>query len=505
MKRDTYSPFQTKHRRLYSAVLCTFLGLVLSLNCYAQEEQETTVRGLSDAYAKQDLVAAKDYLSPDFAVGIYDRKHEGFLWKTFPARFACDSMVYIGALGADKATVLLYPSGKESQRTTFTFDNKGLVKHIAAFDRMYGVDREAPSRLVTTVPFEEKNGSIILKCRINDNSRELRLLFDTGADGMAVSTALGEELGLKVTRNNSASVVGGNVQIQVSDNNTVHIGDFVFPGQGIALFPNYSKDTDGIIGNTLLKQYIVKVDYDQKLLSLYTMGRYDFGTAGTTLPLEMGSNLHLPISLTMNGGKSYEGQLYFDTGASYNLILFRPFVLKNRLLVDGFKSLGSASTVSMGMSTPTFVGMGESMHIGEQLHTDSFLLSLMGGSAQNQDWQPDADGSLGVGIIGRYNFTVDLLNKRIHFEPNSRYGTPLDFVLADHVFHFDLGRTLFVGKVLDPAGLQYKVVSVDGKKVGAYLKNRDLRSELAKALKKKDIVVEAEQGGEKKVFQLPKG
>jgi hypothetical protein len=235
------------------------------------------------------------------------------------------------------------------------------------------------------------------------------------------------------------------------------------------------------------------------------MGRYDFGTAGTTLPLEMGSNLHLPISLTMNGGKSYEGQLYFDTGASYNLILFRPFVLKNRLLVDGFKSLGSASTVSMGMSTPTFVGMGESMHIGEQLHTDSFLLSLMGGSAQNQDWQPDADGSLGVGIIGRYNFTVDLLNKRIHFEPNSRYGTPLDFVLADHVFHFDLGRTLFVGKVLDPAGLQYKVVSVDGKKVGAYLKNRDLRSELAKALKKKDIVVEAEQGGEKKVFQLPKG
>jgi hypothetical protein len=49
------------------------------------------------------------------------------------------------------------------------------------------------------------------------------------------------------------------------------------------------------------------------------------------------------------------------------------------------------------------------------------------------------------------------------------------------------------------------VVSVDGKKVGAYLKNRDLRSELAKALKKKDIVVEAEQGGEKKVFQLPKG
>ncbi|HMR19738.1 MAG TPA: hypothetical protein PKA53_10610, partial [Sphingobacterium sp.] len=188
----------------------------------------------------------------------------------------------------------------------------------------------------------------------------------------------------------------------------------------------------------------------------------------------------------------------------YNLILFRPFVLKNRLLVDGFKSLGSANTLSMGMSTPTFVGLGESMRIGEQLHTDNFLLSLMGGSAQNQNWKPDTDGSLGVGIIGRYNFTIDLLNKRIHFAPNSRYEIPADFVLTNHVFHFGLDRTLYIGKVMDPAGLQHRVVSINGKKVEDWLKARDLQAQLTKELKKKDVKIETEQSGERKVFSLKK-
>lgn len=354
------------------------------------------------------------------------------------------------------------------------------------------VDLEAKAKLVTTIPFEEKNGTIILKCRINDSPRVLRLLFDTGADGMAVSTALGEELGLKVTRTNNASVVGGNIQIQVSDNNTVHIGDFVFPHQGIALFPDYKKDTDGIIGNTLLKKYIVKVDYDKKQLFLYTMGQYDMGKKGMTLPLELGANLHIPISLTMNGGKTYEGQVYFDTGAAYNLILFRPFVLQHRLLVDGFKPLASAATVSMGMSTPTYAGLAESMHMGDALHTDNFLLSLMAGNGQNQHWKPDADGSLGVGIIGRYNFTVDLLNKRLHFEPNSRYAIPSDFVLAKHVFHFDLSGNLYIGKILDQAGLYHKVTAINGSPIDSWLKKKNLQKELTALQQQGNVVITAE-------------
>lgn len=504
MNKNKHQAFGTKHQGGYSLVLCTFMGFLLSLTCNAQQDHVQTVRGFSKAYTQQDFEQAKKHLSADFAVGIYDRKHENFLWKTFTEQFPCDSMVYVASLGEDKATVLLYPKGKPGQSTTFTFDEVGLVRHIAVFDKMYHVDREAKAELIKAIPFEEKNGSIILRCRINDSPRELRLLFDTGADGMAVSTALGEELGLKITRNNSASIVGGNVQIQVSDGNTVHIRDFVFPNQGIALFDNYGKDTDGIIGNTLLKRYIVRVDYDQKQMYLYTMGQYDFGAKGTTLPLELGSNLHLPVALTMNGGKKYEGQLYFDTGASYNLILFRPFVLKNRLLVDGFKSLGSASSVSMGMSTPTFVGLGESMRIGEQLHTDNFLLSLMGGSAQNQNWNPDADGSLGVGIIGRYNFTVDLLSKRIHFEPNSRYDMPADFVFENHVFHFDLNRDLYVGKVLDPAGLYHSVTAINGSKVDQWLKKKNLQEELVKVRRKAPVVIETGPSNENKVFKIEK-
>jgi len=379
------------------------------------------------------------------------------------------------------------------------------IFHLILFLSTSGHAQEPPNvkaERVWTIPFEDHNGAIVLRCRINDSPRELRLLFDTGADGMAVSEALGEEIGLEATLAHSASVVGGEVQIRVSTGNTVHIGDFAFPHQGIALFPKLHKDVDGVLGNTLLRKYIVRVDYDRRVMALYTPGRHDFGTTGATVPITFdGSSLLLPVTLAMNGGKRFEGRMLFDTGAAYNLILFRPFVRRNRLLVDGFLPLAAGQTMSMGVASPTYVGLAESMRIGEGLHTDGFLLSLMAGSGQNREWTPAADGSLGVGIIGRYNFTVDLPARRIHFEPNSRYGASAAFVLAGHVLHFDLAGELYIGSIANPEGLYHKVAKINGHSVDKWLKKKNVRKELTKEWKKTDVRIETEDA---RTFRLVK-
>src|SRR5690606_22859540 len=133
-------------------------------------------------------------------------------------------------------------------------DPQGKLVHFSLFDQLYGMKRKNKSTLRAVIPFENKNGSIYLQVKINGSEKPLRLLFDTGADGMAVSQQLADVIGLKVTRENSASVVGGHAKIQVSDNNTILLDTLKLGGQGIAIFPEMGRDGDGIIGNTLIRQ-----------------------------------------------------------------------------------------------------------------------------------------------------------------------------------------------------------------------------------------------------------
>lgn len=141
---------------------------------------------------------------------------------------------------------------------------------LVAFCCFVSTQLLAQSKPVATIPFEMVNGSIVLKVKINQSSKTLRLLFDTGADGMAVDQSLADSLGLKITRSNNASVVGGNMKIEVSDGNDVQLeSGFVLKNQGIAIFPQMRDHLDGLIGNTMTRRYITKVDFNKYELSLY--------------------------------------------------------------------------------------------------------------------------------------------------------------------------------------------------------------------------------------------
>lgn len=276
-----------------------------------------------------------------------------------------------------------------------------------------------------TIPFENRNGSIILTLKINDYPRPLRLLFDTGADGMAVSQALADSIGLVVSRTQRASVVGGHMDIKVSSGNTVHLDSLAFGNQGIAIFPELHRDgTDGIIGNTLSKRYIVQVDYDRQRLSLYDFGSFDYPKDGFSVPVATPrGNIELSATLSITAEQAVESNFFFDTGAGYHLMVFRPFVKEHRLLVNGFKPDSVSSTLSMGMATPVFNGRAYAFSFSDNAQVKDMPVTLMGGSAANQNWDPGVAGSIGVGLISQYNFIINLADKQIYFVPRQAEST----------------------------------------------------------------------------------
>lgn len=106
-----------------------------------------------------------------------------------------------------------------------------------------------------------------------------------------------------------------------------------------------------------------------------------------------------------------------------------------------------------------------------------------------ENWKPDYDGSIGVRLISRYNFTVNLLQGEIFFSPNILYNFPQDFVLADYLFGWDyLGKLRVLGNIKSPTKNQFsatdEVLVLNGITVNEIVKDANIIKDLI--LKAKD-------------------
>jgi len=314
-------------------------------------------------------------------------------------------------------TKISFKDGKTADsRIALDSDNK--ILYVEYFDRLYGSSRFHESRLVGSFPFEVRDGSIIVKVRINDNAHPVSLLFDTGADGMALRKTLADSLNLKISHSQQTNVVGGQMQVNISSPNKVHLNDSIsLMNSSIAIFEQM-RSADGILGIGLAKTYITEVNFDKQVISLYTLGIHEYKDKGTTLPLNFLKGLVLvPSSVNLTGKKTITGNFIMDTGAHYHLILFSRYVRKNRLLLSGFKPEGQASTVSMGHTTPVFYGKAHEFKVGEDIVLNDMPITLQsstGGDTTPEGWP---DGSIGVQVFNQFNFTIDLLSKKLHLTP----------------------------------------------------------------------------------------
>ncbi|MDR0414069.1 MAG: aspartyl protease family protein, partial [Prevotellaceae bacterium] len=149
--------------------------------------------------------------------------------------------------------------------TLAAVDGGHKIVFVDYFDRLYGHSRYDSSVCKVAVPFELQDDHIILSVRLNGSPVVLRLLFDTGADGMALRGGLADSLGLQVSHRQEANVVGGKVQVVVSAGNTVHLTDnFSLKSQSIALFPTIRHGLDGVIGLNLALGHVVGVNFDER-------------------------------------------------------------------------------------------------------------------------------------------------------------------------------------------------------------------------------------------------
>jgi hypothetical protein len=475
------------------------LLLILIFGCtiYAQNDIQKSIKTFEKAFQNKSYQEMKDLLAPQFTVGVGDSSSNEFylngIFKAFPA---LDSIQIGKSVAIKNETFVLVDfcfNGKEKKPSQIVFNSENKMLYVTFFDVLYKVDRHAQVKEVASIPFEIIENGIAIKIKLNKADREFLMLFDTGADGMALNPDSAYKAGVVVTKSKSASVVGGSQQVQYSADNTIYIGDQVLKNQGLVIFPKHGV-YDGLFGANLLRNFITSVNFDAMTIDLYNFGNFKYW--GKAKPLVFDYKSGLPVvkmNLTFEDKKTVEGSFTFDTGAGYDLIAYGPFNHKNNLEAS-LKTEYTSVNYSLGKQTKIVGGAIPNVAINGN-NFSNVTIALQEYEEANKNWAY-ADGSLGIDLIKRFNFTIDLLHKTAYLEPNKNFKKIPSFYLSGLELDFDENQNLIVKRIINQENEDLKKVKIGAKvtQINDYEAKDLLNSENLKKLKEtkesRDFIIE---------------
>jgi hypothetical protein len=474
-----------------------FSILIFGCTISAQNNIQKSIETFEKAFQQKDYNAIKDLLAPQFTVGVGDSSSNEFylkgIFNAFPVLDSIQMEKSTTVKNETRVVVNFFFKGKEKKASEIVFNAANKILYVTFFDGLYKVDRSAEVKKIASIPFEMIENGIAIKIKLNKADREFLMLFDTGADGMALNPDSAYKAGVVVTKTKSASVVGGIQQVQYSADNTIFLGDQVLKNQALVIFPKHSI-YDGLFGANLLRNFITSVNFDTMTIDLYNFGNFNYW--GKAKPFVFDYKMGVPVlkmSLTFEDKKTVEGNFTFDTGAGYDLIAYGPFNYKNNLQ-QSLKTEYTSTNYSLGHQTQIVGGAIPNISLNGN-NFQNITIALQEYQEDNKSWS-SADGSLGIDLIKRFNFTVDLLHKTVYLEPNKNFKKPASFYCAGLDLEFDENQNLLVKKIIDQQNEDLKKIKVGAKvtRINDFEAKDLLNPENLKKLKatkeSKDLIIE---------------
>jgi hypothetical protein len=350
----------------------------------------------------------------------------------------------------------------------------------------FGAVHAAPPRadgLVARFPFELLANAIFIPLHVNGKGPYLFSL-DTGSSNSVVATEVAEELAISAGETFQSTGAGSDANMASS----IARLDFTLPGgvkrstnEGAliamsGLWPLIGKKFYGEVGFDIFKPYVVQIDYERCLISLYDPARYQYHGTAPKLPARFYGAYDPQVEgeLMAPGRPPIPVHFTLDTGAG-GTIVASPIVTKNNLLEAVGRAI-KAQDQGVGGAMPSEVtAQLAGFRIGPYtLKRPIVALSLdTEGSLSNEAISVNMGGN----ILRRFTVTIDYVHRWVALEPNRSFAKPFQsdasgLLLSAQGSDF---RTFMVEGVIpnspaSEAGLQEgdQITAIGGKPAGAY-------------------------------------
>lgn len=369
-----------------------------------------------------------------------------------------------------------------NRRTALHTRLLSLVSIVALCAAGYGQDanrataaKPTASQAVARIPIELSGNEIFLRLRVN-GSEPLWFVLDTGAGSTVISTRAAEALGLKLEGSHQARGAGGQVPSSVVRGVRLDIGgtrleDLSATAIALTSIENaMGRRIDGILGYEFFRRFVVELDYENLLVSLYEPAGFEYVGRGESLPLTFALNHpYVRAKVAMPGREPVEGKFVLDTGSNLPLVLLDSFVKENRLAEPPTKTL-KVTGRGVGGEVPMPIGRTGRLLLG------SYSLENPVTSFPQSGWfaREGAAGNIGGAVLRRFKVTFDYSRSLMFIEPNRRFPEPFEYDMSGLQFATESPafKTVTILRILPDspaaeAGLRQgdEIVSIGGRPV----------------------------------------
>jgi predicted aspartyl protease len=274
-----------------------------------------------------------------------------------------------------------------------------------------------------TVPFEYFRQHIYVTVSLQGKPGFIFML-DSGASKDILNLRTSQRLGMKPGSMQPKGHIGfGDERIYVAPEENVNVElDHVPVAQAMSVMDlnkferHFSHPTDGMLGGSFFRHFVVKLDFEKKLLSILPADTYSYRGLGIKIPLAPSQNfIVIPVTVGSRRYNNHVVDVSVDTGSNDTLLLYEKFVgrldLKSSLL-------HAVPSQAFGLNGyyPVKRGIVDSLQIGDAKARNLTVDYL----DESEDIGPEQNipGAIGNGILQSFPVVIfDLPHRRMIFEP----------------------------------------------------------------------------------------
>jgi len=302
-----------------------------------------------------------------------------------------------------------------------------------------------PSRYLTHLRFTQLTGGVILlRGHLVGYPDTLNFILDTGSGGISLDSSTADYLKLKpIPSDRTIRGIAGIRTVSFVNNQKLKLGtitidslDFHINNYDI-LTAVYGERIDGIIGYSVLKRFIFKIDYDSSRVDIYSKGSFKYPRGGYLLKPLIAT---LPIQpARVKDERTVQTRFLYDIGAGLCMMLSTDFVedsmilhKKRKLYYKEAEGLGGKIDMQMTVIKEVKIGPYRFRNVPIYIFKDDY----------NVTSYPFLGGLIGNDILRRFNCILNYDKRDFYLTPNSHFLEPFDYSYSGIELYFINGEII---------------------------------------------------------------
>ncbi len=286
---------------------------------------------------------------------------------------------------------------------------------------------------VAHVPFIFDGNHIFVQVTLADG-KSADFLVDTGADFTLLNARFARAAGIVGKGESDIHSASGSVSMSNAPDQKLRLPGLEVEEDNLVIMdlshlePPAGHRIDGVLGNDVLRECAVRIDYAAGEITFYRPDAYTPPPQVATLPLagKMFTNtVFVPVTLTLPGKAAEQLRFAIDSGATYSS-LNSPYVDSSGAIQAVGKTINRQGFGASNTRIDFPVGRVSGLALGPYLMVGPVLGLYRGkdGVFASADFQ----GVLGNDVLKRFTLTLDYPDKKLVLEPNAGLKAPF---LAD--------------------------------------------------------------------------